>query len=573
MKRFKSLASSPCFLAFFLFGIAAASGLDENQDTVFSKADPLWRPADVPRASDVIMRSLLPRVEDEGFESIRASRDFHVTRHEWTYLNYLSSGGDLETSREFIEEAHAMGMPVGAAGSGSSHHVERFTDQEREEYCVLELDGKLYTPPHKRGWRIPPGQGSVFSDEYFRIHLEHYLEQIDLGATIAQRDEVRMSTNPGYDFNPAAIAAFRDYLQENSTREERMEWGIEPLDEFDVREYFIDLGVPEDPSHHHWFHSWRNEDPVKRIYSQFITDGVVDFYRRTRAELNRHAGRVIPFSCNNTSLQLWQEPMLEYDWAMSELMFRTANPRHLHERFREGMEWGKVQVLSTPKPIGEVSDPESFRKLNRQVIAQAYSLGGLCKAPWDLFLQTKDGRGRYFGDPAHYADLYGFVRGMAPYLEDYEEAAVYGKNMKDVHGWQAPPLRLEGNDDVYAFLRVRPRDPSSPVVIHLVNWSQDMKNMAPVTVQVRKDAIEWDEGNRIVLAKTPTEYNEDLHRWVDRKAETLRPDGQMRGPDEAPAYQMLVETTVLTPEFQDGWVLIPDVVVDPWTVLVIDSVR
>ncbi|MCC5808046.1 MAG: hypothetical protein JJU00_17090 [Opitutales bacterium] len=486
-------------------------------------------------------------------------------------MNYVVDGGDVDTSLTFIEQARAMGMPVGAAGSGSSHHVERFTDQEREAYCVLTIDKELYTPPHKRMWTVPPGQGSVFSDEYFRIHLKHYTEQLDMGATILQRDEGWMAISQGYDFNPKAVAAFREYLAENSTAAERAEWGIGDPVSFDIAEYFRNLDPPVDAGHR-WFRGWIPDDPVKEIYDQFIVDGVVDFHQRLRAALNDHAGRPVPFSCNNTSLQQWTPAHLQFDWAMSELMFRTANPEHLYDRYRVGLGHGKVQVLSTPKPVGYVEDHEAFRILNRQVIAQAYSLGGLCKAPWDLYLQAPDGRARYFGDPGDYADLYGFVRGMAPYLEGFEEAAAYGAGIEDVHGWQTHPVRIEGNDDIYAFLRVRPRDAGSPVVIHCVNWSEDLKNHASWDLYIRKDAIAWENSDdSVVLVKKPVGYNEKLHRLADRRAEALRLPEQLRGPEQAEAYSILIDAMPVDPDTAEGgWLRISDLRADPWTVVVIE---
>ncbi|MCC5806284.1 MAG: hypothetical protein JJU00_08135 [Opitutales bacterium] len=556
------------FAATAVCGLAAALVGAETSETVFAKSDPLWRPAHAPRATDVIMRSLRPRVDGDEHDSIKASKAFHVTRHEWTYLNYEMQGGSIEASDEFVRQARAEGILVGGAGSGSSHHVDRFTDMEVVDFCVRELDGSLYIMPHKRGWAFPAGQGSVFSDEYFRIHVAHYTEQLDIGARSLQRDEGWMAISHGYDFNPKAVAAFREYLADNSTAAERAEWGIGDPDRFDAAEYFRNLDPPVDSSPR-WFRDWLPDDPVKQIYDQFIVDGVVNFYQRLRAALNDHAGRPVPFSCNNTSRQQWTPAHLQFDWAMSELMFQTANAEHLYDRYRAGLGHGKVQVISTPKPIGEVDDHEAFRELNRKVIAQAYALGGLCKAPWDLFLQTVDGRGRYFGEAADYADLYGFVRAMAPYMEDFEEAAAYGEGIPDAHGWETHPLRVEGSDEVYAFLRVRPRDTGSPVVIHVVNWGGADEE---ADILVRAAAVQWAEDNMIARLLRPAPYDERLHRLADRHQADLLPHNALRGPDQHPAYQKLVESTVLDhEETADGWLRFRGIAADPWSVIVLEK--
>jgi hypothetical protein len=404
--------------------------------------------------------------------------------------------------------------------------------------------------------------------DYFKIHLEHYTEQLDMGAQTLQRDEAQMALASGYDFSQPAVEAFRDHLTRHFPEEQLNEWGIRNPDAFDVRAYFIGLGVPNDP-HPRWFHGWQRDDPIKQAYDRFILEAVVGFYQRLRAALNHHAGRTVPFSCNNTSNQVWTPVHRQFDWAMSELMFRTANPQHLYDRFREGLGYGKVQVLSTPKPLGSVEDHDAFRELNRKVIALAYALGGLCKTPWDLFLQTSDGKGRYFGKAADYADLYGFVRGLAPYLEGFEEAAAYGNGIPDVHGWNTLPLRIEGNDEACAFLRVRPRDPESPVVIHLVNWSDERVGL---DLLLHKPALAWDSSERVVRALSPAPYDARLHALAERKQALLRKGGELRGPDQYPAYQHLIDSVVLEPADEGGWIRLSGLSAAPWTTIVIDKI-
>lgn len=568
MALLKSLITCNLFCFFLLPVVSMALGSTPGIETVFRKSDPLWRPADVPRASDVIIRSLRPRVGAHEHNSIEASKAFHVTRHEWTYLNPYMPRVDHETAERFVHEASSAGILVGGAGAGTINQILSFTNHNPETICALDIDGNIFVMYHQRGWDSAPGQGSVFSSKFFEAHLRHYTLQLDLGAISLHRDEAWMSINQGYDFRPEAVAAFRDYLASNATERQLREWEIDNLEDFDVAEYFRILGVPEDRPQR-WFHRWERNDPVKQLYDEFIVESVVDFYRRLRAALNDHAGRPVAFSCNNTSLQQWTPAHLQFDWAMSELMFETANPQHLYDRFRAGMEHGKVQVISTPKPLGEVEDYAAFRELNRKVIAQAYSVGGLCKAPWDLFLQTVDGRGRYFGDPAHYADLYGFVRGMSAYLEGFEEAVAYGPGIPDVHGWEKHPLRVIGSEQCYAFLRVRPRDADSPVVIHVVNWGDGADQFE---VQVKGQAIGWDADNRVVRLLRPAPYDQRLHRLAESKQEGLRPSGVLRGPEQQGAYQDLIQSTLLeAKDTGDGWLTLTGIQAEPWSVIVIEK--
>jgi hypothetical protein len=541
---------------------------DMRGESVYQKSDPLWRPANAPRASDVVMRSLRPRVGGSNNDSLAASRAFHVTRHEWTYLSPYMEGGDAATAHRFVREAVADGFLIGGAGAGTINQVLALTDQPAPAICALDIDGNVFVMHHQRDWDTPPGQGSVFNNEFFRVHLLHYTLQLDLGVTSLQRDEAWMSVNQGYDFSPAAIAAFRRYLATHAKPAELRQWGIGDPRQFDVAAYFRELGLPAERPQR-WFHRWQADNPIKQLYDAFIVAGVVDFYTRLRAAINDHAGRQVPFSCNNTSLQQWTPAHLAFDWAMSELMFRTANPQHIYERFRAGLGHGKVQVLSTPKPMGAVTDPAAFRDLNRKVIAQGYALGGLTKAPWDLFLQTDDGMGRYFGKAADYADLYGFVRAVAPYLEGFEEAAAFGHGIPDVHDWNSLPLSVEGSADVCAFLRVRPRDPTSPVVIHLVNWGSPDQ---VVDVRVRADAIARTADNTIARLLRPAVYDQRLHRLAEKHQAALRPVGGLRGPAQHPAYQHLIEARILhTNTTADGWLTFRAVTAAPWSVIVIEE--
>lgn len=104
--------------------------------------------------------------------------------------------------------------------------------------------------------------------------------------------------------------------------------------------------------------------------------------------------------------------------------------------------------------------------LYRRVIATAYSCGGHVLAPYDVYHENHP---RIFGKPEDYADLYGFARAMAGYLDGYEDAAVAGQGFADERFAELPSVEIAA-DSVYAFVRARPHDASAPVVIHMVDW-------------------------------------------------------------------------------------------------------
>ncbi len=535
--------------------------------TFAEKADAPWRPLSAPRVSDVVMRSLRPRPASpaDPHDTLATAREFHATRLEWTYLGAEDVGGGSARARAFIAEAHRLGLLVGGAGSGSSQQVEPRLPQPLSDFCVLDLDQRPYVMPHKRGWAKPPGQGSVFSPEYFAAHLERLAEQVRLGCDTLQRDEAQMAAGVGFDFHPLAIAAFRRHLAQHSTAAERDTWGLGAVELFDVRQYFLSLQPPESRPDG-WFARWERTNPVKRLYDRFIEESVAVFHQRTREALNQVAGRMVPFSCNNTSQQRWLAPHRAFDWGMSELMLKTAHPVHLYERVRAGHALGKVQVFSTPKAAGQPIAPDDFRALNRRVIAQAYAAGALGKVPWDLFLQSEDGGDRYFGAPADYADLYGFVRALAPWLEGFEEAAVCGPGLDDRARWAEAPLRVEGGASLFGFVRVRPRDPASPVVLHLVNWGDPASK---ARVALRKSALPRG-GAATARLLVPAPYNRPDHVWAEFEQNRRLQAGEKRGPQHAAAYQSLVRETALAVAERAGWVEVTGVSAAPWSVIVIE---
>lgn len=539
--------------------------------TVFEKADAAWRPADSPRASDVVMRSLQPRPmkATDPRNSIEAAEAFHVTRHEWTYLANTAAGGNPVWSQSFVNEAHRIGVLVGGAGSGATTQVKDIIHLPLAAFAVLDINGNVHVLPHKRGWAEVEGEGSVFSEEYFQAHLKFFENQLALGCDTLQRDEGQMATNFGFDFSPAAINAFRAYLKDRTTEEQRNAWHLGPLATFDVRKYFLQFNPPSNGPEG-WFLEWKPElgpgNRIKDIYNQFITDGCVSFFQRTRGSINAYAGRTVPMSCNNTSYQRWGPTHRVFDWGMSEMIISLATPKRMYDRVKAGREIGKVQVLSMPKTLDRPVDPAVLKTLNRKVIAQAYAIGAIGKVPWDLFLQSADGEARDFGEPSDYADLFGFVRGIAPRLEGFEEAAVASHEIADTHGWDVLPLRLEGGKGASAFLRVRPGDSSSPVVIHIVNWGEARDT---ATISVLKSAIGWAPGKTVTLLQ-PAAYNHQLHVMAEYDQNSLIKPGDRRGPEHAAAYAHLVVKSPLTATDQGEWITLPAVTAAPWSVIVIE---
>jgi hypothetical protein len=70
----------------------------------------------------------------------------------------------------------------------------------------------------------------------------------------------------------------------------------------------------------------------------------------------------------------------------------------------------------------------------------------------------------------------------------------------------------------------------------------------------------------------PAPYNERLHRLAERQQAAMRLPAEPRGPRQHPAYQILVDSTVLDPTLNaDGWLRLKGVTASPWSILVIES--
>jgi len=193
----------------------------------------------------------------------------------------------------------------------------------------------------------------------------------------------------------------------------------------------------------------------------------VAFHQAMRQAVDAHAGRVVPWSCNNGARR-WGPTEMVFDFFIGELSVSNTKPAYLHEVLRKAEQLGKAQVTTMPL-TGEPIVDDGIRPIARKAIATAYALGGLCMVPWDTYMPK--GQPRYFGRPEAYAGLFGFVRGAARYLDGYEYAGAFGKDIAcDLYG-ETPPVRLKAGRSVYAFPRAVPGDRDAAVVIHLVDWT------------------------------------------------------------------------------------------------------
>ena len=422
------------------------------------RAEALQRPAGAPQASEVIMRSL--RLHRRGikkpYDTWQALQDFHVTMLAWAYIN----------DPQFIAEVKASGRTFGGAASAPSYIAKEKADDWFERVVVVDAAGKPIIAPWKRTWSRTLW-GCMNNPELERGYLQFLKEYIDAGAQIMQRDEPEgnhLATRWGGCFCDHCMAGFRQYVGKHMCPTERAEFGISDPDEFDYRKYLQEAKAPVGDAFGNW-----DGGKLKDLFVEFQQLSTLEFHQRIRKALNEYAGRTVPFSCNN-GVRRFDEIELAFDWVFGELSYGHATAYQLYDAFRTANEHNLLQIVTMPKK-GNYDNPEEWQRRTRNTIAMSYACGNLCMVPWDVYMPHD--APRYFGTPDQYADLFGFIRANKTFLNGYAEAAAVGAHIPTKFRDTTGAVQIVGNEGVCAIVRAIPGDSDAPLVIHLVDWSEE----------------------------------------------------------------------------------------------------
>lgn len=225
-----------------------------------------------------------------------------------------------------------------------------------------------------------------------------------------------------------------------------------------------------------------------------------EFYRHIRAEMNAYAKRHVPFSCNSHpgDRYFFSET---FDFGLEELDHIT--PYGFHRAMRDAERRGKAQMFTfRSESVAET----------RRTIALAYACGSHIIVPWDVYMPGPNAP-RYFGKPEDYADLYGFARACAAYLDGYEDAAFLIPEAPDERHPLAPLAVSGGSENLNLFVRAVPGKPDAPVVIHCLDLGD-----APKPFRLRINPVKFF-GDRPVTIDllTPPPYDSAVH---DRAEQT-----------------------------------------------------
>lgn len=282
----------------------------------------------------------------------------------------------------------------------------------RQKGRIVDERGELVTGPWMLAWK--GWWGCLNSPEYRQVYLDYVKMYIDAGADSLQMDD------PG----------------ENDTA---VRWGGCYCPH--CREKAARLGrAPKD---------------IQRQSTE-------EFYRWIRGQIDAYAKRHVPFSCNSHPGDRCFFDA--FDFGLEELPEGHAAPHLLYRAIRDAQQRGKAQMFTFVS---------TSLAITRATIALAYAYGSQIIVPWDVYIGT--GKPRYFGKPEEYADLYGFARAAAAYLDRYEDAAVVMPEHVDDRYERTPVVARGGSGNLSLLVRAIPGQLDAPVVIHCVDTSDTPK--------------------------------------------------------------------------------------------------
>ncbi len=415
------------------------------------RVKPVERPLGAPAYSDVCFSSRWPRPRGpkDPHNTFEAARAFHATRLDWVYST------DITWIQACIDSGYHLMSAL------NSKLPDESSSDSRQLGRILDRDGNPVTAPWMQSWKH--WWGCVNSPEYRKSFFEHAALCLDAGADGLQVDDPDMNAN--------AVnwgGCFCTYC-----RGKALKTGI------------------------------ALSDSTARV--RFQRQSVRDFYADMRRQLDRYAGRHVPLSCNNYRASWTRFPYDLFDFGMAELPQKDAHPSLIHEKLTKTRRRHKAQIFVF------VSENLS---LTRRVIASAYAMGGHVMVPWDVYLKSlPTGSVRFFASPNDVADLYGFVRATARFLDFYEEVSVHGAGIPS-EGMD-PYAVSSSSDSMLLSVRARAGDPGQPIVIHLVDWRHTPQ---PSTLSL---PASWDLSADTWTADvyTPVPYDSASHRQINRTRE------------------------------------------------------
>ncbi len=437
------------FIVLLLCGLAV---LESQAVSVEEVAKPALRPAGAPAYGDVCMSSRWKRPinADDPRDTLRDAAAFHATRIEWCY------SFDADWIKQVKSKGYFYGGTLNSCLADQwPHSSDNLTYRLGR---IRDRKGNFITAPWMSMWTPVPYWGCVNSPEYRKIYLDCARRLIEAGADAIQTDDPTLN-----------LSALR--------------WGG-CFCEYCVSKAAVKYADLEDSEQ----------------LAAFAEKSVKEFFADMNASIKKIADRPIGTSSNNFGGR-WAKPYNMFDYGMAE--YDTPSPEKIFELAAVVKGIDKAQIITLRnESVG----------INRRTIALCYGTGISMLCPYDVYLRsTPDGSDRLFMPASRVADIYGFVRANAHYLNGYEDAAADGGDIAETRYAGAKPLEVMYKG-MYGFVRAKPAAPDAPVVIHLLDW---VGAKVPFTIKLNNANF---FGGKPFDAKliTPSQYSEKLHEEAEQ---------------------------------------------------------
>lgn len=426
--------------AVFVIAAAVFTGQAAEAPKTFAEiAVPVKRPPGFPHPSAVCFSSRWkhPSNPKDPHDTFQTAADFHVTGFYWI------NGPDQEWFREIKRRGYTV------QGWLSTILPDKLFGNTRQQGRIMNEKGELVAAPWMRAWN---GVWGCFnSPEYRAVYLAYVKMYLDAGVDSLHMDD------PGENFTAARWGGC--YCPHCKAKAARL--GKSPPD-------------------------------IQR-------ESTEEFYRYIRAEMNAHAKRHVPFSCNShPGDPCFFESI--FDFGLEELDHTT--PVSFRRAMKDAERRGKAQMYT----FRSTSVPET-----RRAIAVAYACGSHILVPWDVYMPGPNAP-RYFGRPEEYADLYGFARACAPYLDGYEDAAFVSPEATDERYPVAPLSVTGGSANLNLFVRAKPGQADAPLVIHCLDLDDSPQ---PFRLHLDPTRLFGQRGLTVELLVPPA-YDRALHQRAEQ---------------------------------------------------------
>jgi hypothetical protein len=423
--------------------------------------------------SDVLLSSRWkhPTNASDPYDTIKAITDYHATRNEWSYCD----------DADFIKLVKSK-VKTYAGTVNTLYRIGKKNEEKAYPGQITSRDGKSVTAPWMmsfHGW-----WGCVNSKEYRNDYIKRIERLINGGIDSIHMDDPGSNVATitwGGCFCPYCIDGFRNYLKKYLPETSKNTLGN--LDEFDVRTISSETPL-------YW-----------KLFHEFQCESVQKFYEDIKSIIDKRVERKILFSMNNYGGS-WRFPSDIADFGVAEINEKSVNPLNLFYRIERARRQGKIQIFTM-----------AFRDIhkNRFTYSMLYACGSHAIIPWDVYITSNSSR--LFIPPEEFADLSGFVRAMAPFLNDYSTDSVAGTAFDE---FSENSLSVSGSETLCALAR-RPKNGNC--VIHLVEWSNETSK-----TQLKLNPQKYWNGNRPteVILWTPLPYEPSIHKKAEQSGDYSR---------------------------------------------------